>query len=125
MLRRTFIALTAVAALSPALAQEQAAPRELTDAERALITEINTHNSAIKTMVGRFLQIDTQGSRIEGTFFLERPGKVRFNYDGRSGFRVISYVDSVVLENPRMKTMDLYPLSKTPLKLLLDDIIDL
>ena len=31
----------------------------------------------------------------------------------------------MVLENPRMKTMDLYPLSKTPLKLLLAERIDL
>ena len=38
---------------------------------------------------------------------------------------MISDGSSVVLENPRMKTMDLYPLSKTPLKLLLAERIDL
>ncbi|MDB5540881.1 MAG: hypothetical protein JWQ89_2608, partial [Devosia sp.] len=63
MIRRSFIAFAALLAAFPALAQEPGAaePRALTDAERQLITEINQYNSTIKTIVGRFLQIDTQG----------------------------------------------------------------
>ena len=38
---------------------------------------------------------------------------------------MISDGKSVVIDNIKLKTMDLYPLSKTPLKLLLDDKIDL
>ena len=96
MIRRSFLAFAALLAAFPAalptFAQEQgsAAPRPLTDAERQLITEINEHNSAIKTMVGRFLQIDTQGSRIEGTFFLERPGKILFRYNPPSSEQIVS-----------------------------------
>ena len=125
MLRRTFIALTAVAALSPALAQEQAAPRELTDAERALITEINTHNSAIKTMVGRFLQIDTQGSRIEGTFFLERPGKVLFRYNPPSYEQIVSVGRGFYVVDRKEQTQYAYPQDKVPLRQFLDAEIDL
>jgi outer membrane lipoprotein-sorting protein len=76
-------------------------------------------------MVGRFLQIDTQGQRIEGTFFLERPGKIRFNYEKPSPMRVIADGKSVVIGNTKLKTWDIYPLSKTPLALLLDERIDL
>jgi len=54
---------------------EDQQPRELTEIERQLITDINTHNSAIKTMVGRFLQIDTEGNRIEGTFYARAAGQ--------------------------------------------------
>lgn len=125
MLRRTFIALAAVAALSPALAQEQAAPRELTDAERALITEINTHNSAIKTMVGRFLQIDTQGSRIEGTFFLERPGKVLFRYNPPSYEQIVSVGRGFYVVDRKEQTQYAYPQDKVPLRQFLDAEIDL
>ena len=53
------------------------------------------------------------------------PGKLRFNYEAPSGYRVISDGQSVVIDNSKLNTMDLYPLSKTPLKLLLDDRIDL
>ena len=87
MLRRSLLALTAALALAvPAFALD----RELTSEEMQLITEINEHNSAIKTMVGRFLQIDTRGQRIEGTFFLERPGKIRFRYNPPSREEIIS-----------------------------------
>ena len=123
MLRRTFIALAAITALSPAFAQDQ--PRELTDAERALITEINAHNSAIKTMVGRFLQIDTQGQRIEGTFFLERPGKVLFRYNPPSYEQIISVGRGFYVVDRKEKTQYAYPQDKVPLRQFLDAEIDL
>jgi outer membrane lipoprotein-sorting protein len=125
MLRRTFIALAAVTTLSSALAQEQAEPRELTDAERALITEINVHNSAIKTMVGRFLQIDTQGQRIEGTFFLERPGKVLFRYNPPSYEQIVSVGRGFYVVDRKEKTQYAYPQDKVPLRQFLDAEIDL
>ena len=37
--------------------------RRLTEEEITLINEISAHNTTITTMVGRFLQIDTQGAR--------------------------------------------------------------
>lgn len=94
-------------------------------APSAAAQKIADHFASIKTMTGEFVQFGPKGEQTGGKFYIERPGKIRFNYDGKAGFRVISDGDSVVLENPKMKTMDLYPLSKTPLKLLLDERIDL
>ena len=87
--------------------------------------KIADHFSAVKTMTGEFVQFGPKGEQTGGKFYLERPGKIRFNYDGTSDFRVISDGQSVVILNQKMKTSDLYPLSKTPLKLLLEDHIDL
>nr|WP_245428472.1 outer membrane lipoprotein carrier protein LolA [Mesorhizobium ephedrae] len=101
-------------AVAPAAAQATATAQKIAD-----------HFSSIRTMSGEFVQFDPRGRQTGGKFYLQRPGKIRFNYDGGAGFRVISDGRSVVLENPRMKTMDLYPLSKTPLNLLLADRIDL
>jgi outer membrane lipoprotein-sorting protein len=123
MLRRTFITLAAIAALTPAFAQDQ--PRELTDAERQLITDINAHNSGIKTMVGRFLQIDTQGQRIEGTFFLERPGKVLFRYNPPSYEQIVSVGRGFYVVDRKEKTQYAYPQDKVPLRQFLDSEIDL
>ena len=94
-------------------------------APSAAAQKIADHFASIKTMTGEFVQFGPKGEQTGGKFFIERPGRIRFNYDGSAGFRVISDGNSVVLENPKMKTMDLYPLGKTPLKLLLDDRIDL
>jgi len=124
MLRRTFIALAAVSALLPNAIQAQE-PRTLTDAERQLITEINRHNSAIRTMVGRFLQIDTQGQRIEGTFFLERPGKVLFRYNPPSYEQIVSVGRGFYVVDRKEKTQYAYPQDKVPLRQFLDSEIDL
>jgi outer membrane lipoprotein-sorting protein len=122
MLRRSLLALTAVLALAaPAFALD----RELTPEEIQLITEINEHNSAIKTMVGRFLQINTQGQRIEGTFFLERPGKIRFRYNPPSREEIISVGRGFYVIDRKEKTQYAYPQDKVPLRQFLDTDIDL
>src|SRR5690606_33254903 len=83
---------------------------------RALIGEINAHNSAIRTMVGRFLQIDTQGQRIEGTFFLERPGKIRFRYNPPSREEIISVGRGFYVIDRKEQTQYAYPQDKVPLR---------
>lgn len=91
----------------------------------AAAQKIADHFSSVKTMTGEFVQFGPKGEQTGGKFYLERPGKIRFNYDGSSNFQVISDGRSVVILNKKMRTSDLYPLSKTPLKLLLDERIDL
>jgi outer membrane lipoprotein-sorting protein len=87
--------------------------------------KIADHFSSVTSMAGEFVQFGPRGEQTGGQFFIQRPGKLRFNYEPPSGFRVISDGKSVVIDNTKLNTMDLYPLSKTPLKLLLDDRIDL
>lgn len=89
------------------------------------VQEIANHFSSIRTMAGEFVQFGPRGEQTGGKFFLQRPGKIRFNYDAPSNYKVTADGKSVIIENVKLKTSDLYPLSKTPLKLLLDDQIDL
>ncbi|QPC86060.1 outer membrane lipoprotein carrier protein LolA [Mesorhizobium sp. NBSH29] len=95
------------------------------DASSAAAQKIADHFSSIRTMAGDFIQFGPRGEQTGGKFFIARPGKIRFNYEAPSSYRVISDGTSVVIDNRKLNTMDLYPLSKTPLKLLLDDRIDL
>ncbi|MET3615460.1 outer membrane lipoprotein-sorting protein [Rhizobium aquaticum] len=87
--------------------------------------EIANHFSSIKTMMGDFVQFGPRGDQTGGKFYIARPGKVRFNYDAPSPMRVISDGRTLVVGNIKLGTWDQYPLSKTPLALLLDDKIDL
>ena len=107
------LAVTAAVNLAPANAASDTAQK------------IADHFSGVSTMTGEFVQFGPRGEQTGGKFFIQRPGKVRFNYEPPSGFRVISDGKSVVIDNTKLNTMDLYPLSKTPLKLLLDERIDL
>jgi len=87
--------------------------------------QIADHFSSVRTMMGEFVQFGSRGEQTGGKFFIERPGKLRFNYEKPSPMRVISDGKNVVIGNTKLKTWDLYPLSKTPLKLLLSERIDL
>ncbi|NMA97920.1 MAG: hypothetical protein GX970_07395 [Phyllobacteriaceae bacterium] len=124
MIRRHALALGIAAALSPML-PALALDRALTPDEQQLIGEINAHNSAIRTMVGRFLQIDTQGGRTEGTFFLERPDKVAFRYAPPSREEIVSQGRGFYVLDRREETYYAYPQDSIPLRQFLGSQINL
>lgn len=100
---------------------------ELTHAASAAPVEpqqIADHFSSVKSMSGDFVQSGPKAGKTSGRFFLQRPGKIRFNYAGQSGVSVIADGKSLVVYNKKLKTSRLYALSKTPLKLLLEDHVD-
>jgi len=86
---------------------------------------IADHFSSVATMQGEFVQFGPRGEQTGGKFYIQRPGKLRFNYDNPSPIRVIADGKNVAVGNMKLKTWDLYPLSKTPLSLLLAQRIDL
>ncbi|CZT33372.1 outer membrane lipoprotein carrier protein LolA [Rhizobium sp. 9140] len=120
--RRTFVAGVAVFGvlatiglpLDPASAQSTGTAQKIAD-----------HFASVKTMSGEFVQFGPRGEQTGGKFFISRPGRIRFNYEAPSPMRVIADGKSVVIGNQKLKTWDLYPLSKTPLNLLLSNSIDL
>lgn len=114
------IALMLIGA-GPALALD----RVLTPEEEQLITEINAHNSAIKTMAGKFLQIDSQGGRTEGTFYIDRPDKVRFRYAPPSREEIISVGKGFYVIDRREETQYAYPQDRVPLRQFLQEKINL
>lgn len=119
--RRSFVlggGAAALAAMVPGGDLWAAAPSESAQ-------KIADHFSSVKTMMGEFVQFGPRGEQTGGKFFIARPGRLRFNYEAPSPLRVISDGRNLVIGNYKLKTWDLYPLSKTPLSLLLSDKIDL
>jgi len=93
--------------------------------QRALVDRVNTYLSNISTLVGDFVQVGPDGARNEGQFYIQKPGKVRFEYKPPSRIDVIADGQSVVVRDRKLATQDLYPLSQTPLRFLLSDHIEL
>ncbi|AGF75060.1 outer membrane lipoprotein carrier protein, LolA family [Bartonella australis AUST/NH1] len=85
---------------------------------------IADHFAAIKTMTGDFIQFSPKGKKTEGTFYLERPGKVRFIYKGVP-VQIIADGEVVGVNNRALNTWNFSQLFQTPMKLLLGDKIDL
>jgi outer membrane lipoprotein-sorting protein len=90
----------------------------------ASVDAIAKHFAGVKTITGEFVQFGPRGEQTGGTFYIARPGKIRFNYEKPSPIRVVADGKSVVINNKKLDTWDVYPLDKTPLKLLLSDKID-
>ncbi|MCV0394448.1 MAG: outer membrane lipoprotein carrier protein LolA [Rhizobiaceae bacterium] len=121
MIRRTiFTGVAALAIVSFLAPMTHSAAAASDTAQR-----IADHFSSVRTMSGEFVQFGPSGEQTGGKFFISRPGKIRFNYEKPSNFKVIADGKSVVINNPKLNTWDLYSLSQTPLKLLLDERIDL
>jgi outer membrane lipoprotein-sorting protein len=113
--------LTLALAASAALAFT--APATTAPSEAA--QNIANHFSGVKTLTGEFVQFGPKGEQTGGKFFIERPGKIRFNYEKPSPIRVVADGKSVVINNKKLDTWDMYTLDKTPLKLLLSEKINL
>ncbi len=123
--RRHMLGALAVAAASTALPLQVFAQAAGAAGNSATAQSIADHFSSVATMQGEFVQFGPKGEQTGGKFFIQRPGKLRFNYDDPSPIRVIADGKNVAIGNMKLKTWDLYPLSKTPLSLLLAQKIDL
>jgi outer membrane lipoprotein-sorting protein len=97
----------------------------LDDKQRAIIKRVDTYLSTVQTLEGNFVQVGPDGSRSKGEFYIQKPGKVRFEYDPPSPISIIADGQTVVVRDRRLATQDVYPLSQTPLRFLLADNVNL
>lgn len=98
---------------------------ELDAKQLASLERVTKFFNSTATLVGRFHQIGPDGSKTEGQFYLQRPGRVRFQYEEPNPIELIADGSSVVVRNRTLATQDVYPLSQTPLRFLLAERIDL
>lgn len=117
MNRRAFIVGIAGAAsllAAPAIAQSG---RDL--------ARISAYLNSISTLTGQFVQVDPDGVLSEGTFFISRPGRIRFEYRQPNPALVVADGFWVGVVDKRYDTVDRYPLSETPLNLILKEDVNL
>jgi outer membrane lipoprotein-sorting protein len=97
----------------------------LSPEQRSLVERVNNYLSTMQILSGKFVQVAPDARRMQGTFYISKPGKVRFEYDDPSPIELIADGQSVVVRDRRLATQDVYPLSQTPLRFLLADHVDL
>jgi outer membrane lipoprotein-sorting protein len=89
------------------------------------IQKANAYFSTNSTMIGDFVQIGGDGRRSEGKIYVQRPGKLRFEYALPATLEIVADGMSVAVVDRKLGTKDVYFISQTPLKFLLKDQIDL
>lgn len=89
-------------------------------AEQLSLGAISKYLNAMKTAKGDFTQINDDGSISTGTIYIKRPGKVRFEYNAPDSGIVIAGSNTVVIYDKKSnQPAETYPLSKTPLSIIL------
>ncbi len=104
-----FAAVAALAAM-PAAAQAG-----LSAEDRATLAQAQAYLQALTSAQGNFVETGPGGQRRTGRFWLQRPGKMRFEYTDPAGLLVVSDGSNVKRYDPRLNVFRQVPLSATPL----------
>ena len=120
MNRRTLLLAPFLAPLLAPAASAQA-PAALSPQDRADVARVESYLNGIRTLHSRFRQIAPNGGTSEGQAWLERPGRLRFEYDPPSPFLLVGGHGLLVFHDSQLKQTSNIPLGSTPLGLLLQD----
>lgn len=121
--RRAILGLALVFAAAPAAPASE--PLSLTPEQEAAVNGISDYLNSFKTLQGEFTQISPKGNLSQGIFFISKPGKMRFEYAPPNPFLIVSDGTWLTIKNVKKEKGDQFPLSQTPLRLVLSNKVDI
>ncbi len=89
------------------------------------IKKANAYFSQTASMIADFVQIGGDGRRAEGKIFIQKPGRLRFEYAAPATLDIIADGTTVAVIDRKVGSMQQYFIWQTPLKFLLKENIDL
>ena len=125
MLSRRIILLTVAAVLPHRQVLAAAQEAQLSARDRADIARIEAYLNGIKTLKAHFTQVAPDGSLSQGTAWLERPGRMRFQYEPPAPFLLIAAHGVLTFNDSSLQQTSNIPLGRTPLGILLSDDVKL
>ncbi len=95
-------------------------------AEKISLSELSSYLNDLSTVQAEFTQVNADGSISTGQIYIRRPGRVRFEYAPPDDSLVLAGGGQVaVFDAKSNQPPEQYPLSKTPLSLILAEDVDL
>ena len=91
------------------------AQSNLSAEDRTVVQQAQAYLQALTSAQGTFVETGPGGQRREGRFYLQRPGKMRFEYTSPAGLLVVSDGYNVKRYDPRLNNFQQVPLGRTPL----------
>src|SRR5438445_4473059 len=79
--------------------------------QKAQAAKVSSYLSSLQTLVGNFVQDGPDGSKTKGDIYIQKPGKVRFQYDPPTPIDTIADGSALVVRDRNLATQDIYPLS--------------
>ncbi|MEZ5757614.1 MAG: outer membrane lipoprotein carrier protein LolA [Emcibacteraceae bacterium] len=101
-------------------------PSVITGEDRdQIIQKVQDNLNAIRSLKATFVQRGPEGNVDEGTIYIERPGKIRFEYSNDNPILVVSNGDMLSFIDYEINQVSRWPIDKTPLSVLVNDQINL
>lgn len=95
-------------------------------AEKLSLKEISSYLNGLQTAQAQFTQLNGDGTLSTGTFYIKRPGKARFEYNPpEKALVVVGSQQVAVFDGKSNAGPSQYPLSRTPLSVILAKTVDL
>lgn len=120
-----FLLSLGLVAIAGTQADAQSDSQDLNDPETVgTLNRIEQYLTDLTTLKSRFIQANPDGSYVEGTIYLNRPGQMRVEYDEPVPILLVSTGNFFIHVDKRLKTVSHIPLSSTPAYLILQEEID-
>jgi len=119
MIDRRTLLLAATALLPFSLTARAAPGLALTAEDQTDISRIEAYLNGLKSLKAHFLQVTQDGAVSEGTAWLERPGRMRFQYDPPAPFLLIASHGVLTFHDSALQQTTNIGLGRTPLGILL------
>jgi outer membrane lipoprotein-sorting protein len=116
-MRSVFAALLSVALVTCAAILPAQAQTGVPDIERYL--------NSIHTLKSRFVQSNPNGSIVQGTLYVRRPGRMRFEYDAPSQLKIVADGFQVTMWDPATHDFGQWPIGWTAASFLVKDPLPL
>ena len=123
MTRCVKILLTLVVAAGLTVGLHGMAWAELSVKDKADISRVEDLLNSIKSLQAHFTQLSDNGGTAEGVFYLQRPGRLRFEYEPPTPILIVGTGDTIIFYDSRLGQVTYVPIKSTPLSFLVDEKI--
>ncbi len=97
------------------------APAALSQQQQALVARVEQYLNSITTMKARFLQTTANGSVSSGTYYVRRPGRLRFEYDPPVPILIVADGTQVTMVDFKQQDFSQWPIGWTAASFLVAD----
>lgn len=95
-------------------------------ADKLSLDTLSSYLNDLKAVDAQFTQINGDGTLSTGRIYIKRPGRIRFEYDAPNDALVLASGGQLAIFDPKgNEGPETYPLSKTPLSLILAENVNL
>ena len=102
----------------------KSAPLSLNAEQQQAVRQLNDYINSFQSLRCAFSQVSPKGTLTNGTLYISKPGKLRFDY-ANNPLLIVSDGRWLTIKDRQRERGDQFPLSATPLRLVVSPQVDL